>query len=78
MRGPVSLDLTGPNGERWQFDPEAPALTTIRGSAVEFCDVAARRVEPDTTDLVGEGPDADGVLRFVRTYACSAACATID
>ena len=45
MHGPVALDLTGPSGDKWRFDPDAPALTTIRGSAVEFCEVAARRVE---------------------------------
>jgi len=69
MTGPVALDLTGPSGEAWRFDPDAPALSTIRGSAVEFCDVAARRVDPDATDLVGTGPDAAAVLRLVRTYA---------
>lgn len=69
MTGPVALDLTGPNGEQWRFDPDASALTTIRGSAAEFCEVAARRVDPSATDLVGDGPDATAVLRLVRTYA---------
>jgi uncharacterized protein (TIGR03084 family) len=69
MHGPVALELTGPGGDAWRFDPDAPALTTIRGAAVEFCDVAARRVEPAATSLVGEGPDAEAVLRLVRTYA---------
>jgi uncharacterized protein (TIGR03084 family) len=69
LRGPVALDLTGPNGDAWRFDQDTPALTTIRGSAADFCDVAARRVEPDATDLVGDGPDAADVLRLVRTYA---------
>ena len=69
MNGPVALDLIGPNGDPWRFDPDAPALTTIRGSAAEFCEVAARRVDPDATDLVGDGPDAAAVLRLVRTYA---------
>jgi uncharacterized protein (TIGR03084 family) len=69
MNGPVALDLTGPNGEAWRFDPDAPALTTIGGSAAEFCDVAARRIDPDATGLVGTGPDAAAVLRLVRTYA---------
>ena len=69
MHGPVALELIGPNGEDWHFEPDAPARTTIRGSAVEFCDVAARRVEPDATELVGVGPDAATVLRVVRTYA---------
>ncbi|MDQ1449218.1 MAG: hypothetical protein QOC79_2189, partial [Actinomycetota bacterium] len=69
MNGPVALELIGPNGEQWCFDPDRPALTTIRGSAAEFCDVAARRVDPAETDLVATGPDAAGVLRLVRTYA---------
>jgi uncharacterized protein (TIGR03084 family) len=69
MTGPVALDLVGPNGEEWRFDPDEPALTTIRGSAAEFCDVAARRVDAGATGLVGDGPDAAAVLRLVRTYA---------
>ena len=69
MQGPVALDLVGPSGDRWRFDPDAKPLTTIRGSAIEFCDVAARRVDPDETQLVGDGPDADAVLQLVRTYA---------
>jgi uncharacterized protein (TIGR03084 family) len=69
MNGPVALELIGPNGELWPFDPERPALTTIRGSAAEFCDVAARRVDPGETDLVATGPDAADALRLVRTYA---------
>ena len=69
MNGPVALELVGPNGEPWHFGPDAPALTTIRGSAAEFCEVAARRVDPDATDLVGDGPDGAAVLRLVRTYA---------
>jgi uncharacterized protein (TIGR03084 family) len=69
LHGPVALQLTGPDGDEWLFEPDAPALTTIRGSAAEFCEVAARRVEPGETSLVGTGPDADEVLRLVRTYA---------
>jgi uncharacterized protein (TIGR03084 family) len=69
MSGPVALDLTGPSGEPWRFDPGPAAVTTIRGSAVEFCELAARRVDPDETKLVGDGPDVEAVLRLVRTYA---------
>ena len=69
MHGPVALELTGPSGDSWRFDPDVPALTTIRGSAAEFCEVAARRVEAGATDLVGTGPDSEAVLRVVRTYA---------
>ena len=69
MTGPVALDLIGPGGEQWRFDPETPAITTIRGSAVEFCAVAARRVDADATGLSGTGPDTTAVLRLLRTYA---------
>ena len=69
MHGPIALDLTAPNGDAWRFDPDAPALTTISGSAAEFCDVAARRVDAGETALVGDGPDADAALALVRTYA---------
>ncbi|HVN50921.1 MAG TPA: maleylpyruvate isomerase family mycothiol-dependent enzyme [Acidimicrobiales bacterium] len=69
MHGPVALDLRGPGGDRWRFDPDDAAVTVIRGSAVDFCEVAARRVDPAGTDLVGEGPDAAAVLELVRTYA---------
>jgi uncharacterized protein (TIGR03084 family) len=67
--GPVAVDLIGPSGDRWRFDPDEPALTTIRGSAAEFCEVAARRIDPSETNLVGDGPDATAVFRLVRTYA---------
>jgi uncharacterized protein (TIGR03084 family) len=69
LSGPVALDLVGPNGDRWHFAPDAPESTTIRGSASEFCALAARRLTPPETSLVGEGPDAAMVLELVRTYA---------
>ncbi|GIU88119.1 MAG: TIGR03084 family protein [Acidimicrobiia bacterium] len=67
--GPVAFELTGPGGERWAWHPDGPARTTIRGDAFELCRVAARRVDPARTALVGEGPDAAAVLELVRTYA---------
>jgi uncharacterized protein (TIGR03084 family) len=67
--GPVAFELTGPGGERWSWHPDGPARTTITGDAFELCRVAARRVTPDRTALVGEGPDAAAVLELVRTYA---------
>ena len=69
LSGPVAFDLIGPAGESWHFESASPALTTIRGDGVELCRVAARRVEPAATGLVGDGPDADAVLELVRTYA---------
>jgi uncharacterized protein (TIGR03084 family) len=69
MAGPVAFRLVSPTGEAWDFIPEEPAVTTIRGPAAELCAVAARRVEASATSLEGEGPDADHVLALVRTYA---------
>jgi uncharacterized protein (TIGR03084 family) len=69
MSGPVAFRLMSPGGEAWDFVPEEAAVTIIRGPATELCAVAARRIDPATTSLRGEGPDAGDVLALVRTYA---------
>ena len=69
LAGPVAFELRGPDGEAWDFVPDEPAVTTIRGDGVELCLVAARRVAPSATSLRGDGPDTDAVLDLVRTYA---------
>lgn len=69
LSGPVAFQLLSPGGAPWDFVPDDIPLTTIRGKADDLCAVAARRVDAATTSLVGEGPDAEGVLSLVRTYA---------
>jgi uncharacterized protein (TIGR03084 family) len=69
LRGPVAFDLTGPAGQSWSFTPDEPAVTTVSGPGAELCAVAARRVDPASTQLVAQGPDAEAVLELVRTYA---------
>jgi len=69
LRGPVAFELRGPDGREWNFVPDEPAVTTVRGDGVELCLVAARRVAPNETGLSGEGPDVAAVLELVRTYA---------
>jgi uncharacterized protein (TIGR03084 family) len=69
MRGPVAFRLVSPSGERWEFQPDEPAVTTIEGAATELCAVAARRRDPLETSLHGTGPDTANVLDLVRTYA---------
>jgi uncharacterized protein (TIGR03084 family) len=69
LAGPVAFELRGPAGDPWDFAPADTPLTIIHGDGVELCLVAARRVLPGDTTLVGEGPDADAVLELVRTYA---------
>ena len=64
LSGPVAFEL-----DQWTFTPDEPAVTTIRGDGVELCRVAARRIDPAATGLIGDGPDAAAVLELVRTYA---------
>ncbi|MEY2460443.1 MAG: hypothetical protein QOG30_2273 [Acidimicrobiaceae bacterium] len=69
LHGPVAFRLRGPNGEPWDFVPDDDALTTISGDGLGLCLVAARRVDPASTSLTGEGPDVAAVLELIRTYA---------
>jgi uncharacterized protein (TIGR03084 family) len=69
LSGPVALELAGPSGDTWSYRPEGRALTTVNGPAVELCLVAGRRLDPQTTSLRAEGPDARSVLELIRTYA---------
>ena len=69
MAGPVEFELHGPGGAPWHFVPDGEPVTFVRGDGVELCLVAARRVDPADTGLVGDGPDARAVLELVRTYA---------
>jgi uncharacterized protein (TIGR03084 family) len=69
LTGPVAFRLVGPAGDAWDFIPDDEPRTTISGDAYELCQVAGRRVDPATTSLRAEGPDAESVLELVRTYA---------
>ena len=68
MKGAVRFELAGPSGAPWVFGDDG-APTVVRGSGVELCRVASRRVEPSATSLVATGPDGDAVLELVRTWA---------
>jgi uncharacterized protein (TIGR03084 family) len=69
LGGPVAFHLRAPSGAAWDFTPDDPPVTTIRGDGVELCLVAARRLDPEVTSLRGDGPDVAAVLDLVRTYA---------
>lgn len=69
LAGPVAFALRAPSGDTWEFGLDDQPHTVVRGDALELCLVAARRVAPSETALVGEGPDAAAVLELVRTYA---------
>jgi uncharacterized protein (TIGR03084 family) len=64
----VYCELTGRDGKTWRFGP-TDADSVVRGPAGEFCRVGARRLTPDQTRLVAEGPHAADALRILRNYA---------
>jgi uncharacterized protein (TIGR03084 family) len=67
--GPVAFVLDAPDGSTWTFGDPTEAGTRVTGSALDLCTVAGQRARADGTSLRGEGPDADVVLRLVRTFA---------
>lgn len=67
--GPVGFDLVGPHGDAWQFGLEDSPPTVISGTGLDLVRVASQRYTADETDLVGTGPDAEQVLRLVRSWA---------
>ena len=69
LTGPVAVILDAPGGSEWSFGDASGAGTIIRGEALEFCQVAARRMDPARSSLHAQGPDAVAVLELVRTYA---------
>ena len=68
--GEVRFEVTSPVDESvvWPFGPDG-AATVITGPAIEVCLVAGQRVDVENTTLSGTGPDADNVLRTMRTFA---------
>jgi uncharacterized protein (TIGR03084 family) len=64
----VYCELAGPDGETYQYGPP-DADSVVRGSAGDFCRVGARRLSPEQTGLVADGPHAAEALRVLRNYA---------
>ena len=67
--GPVAFDLVAPDGTAWTFGTDDGPLTTVSGPAAELCEVAGQRASAADTSLRGHGPDAEAVLRLMRTFA---------
>jgi len=67
--GPVVFDLTAPDGSTWVFGEPADGATTVTGTALDLCTVAGQRGSAAGTSLRGTGPDAEAVLRLMRTFA---------
>jgi uncharacterized protein (TIGR03084 family) len=66
--GDVFCELDGPDGSVWSFGDPA-AESSIRGPAGEFCRVGARRLRPEDTRLVTDGPSGAAALSVLRNYA---------
>lgn len=64
----VRCELAGPDGQTWVLGP-SDAPNRITGPAGDFCRVGARRLAPEESRLVANGPAADTALRLVRNYA---------
>jgi uncharacterized protein (TIGR03084 family) len=67
--GPVAFELVAPDGSTWSFGADEAPATVVTGSAAELCEVAGQRASAADTGLVAVGPDAEAVLRLVRTFA---------
>jgi len=67
--GGFGLKLRAPDGSTWEFGLDDDPATVVRGDALGFCLVAARRTTPERVDLSATGPDCDRVLDVVRTFA---------
>jgi uncharacterized protein (TIGR03084 family) len=67
--GPVAFVLDAPDGSTWTFGEPDDAATTITGTALDLCTVAGQRASAADTSLTGVGPDAEHVLRLMRTFA---------
>jgi uncharacterized protein (TIGR03084 family) len=66
--GPVRLELTAPNGELWTFGPD-DAPTVVRGSAFDWCSVAAHRDRDGAKKrLDADGPDGQNILEHARAF----------
>lgn len=65
---PVRVELAAPSGELWVFgEPDAPE--TIKGPALDFCQVVTQRRHVVDTDLEISGPAAEEWMRFAQAFA---------
>jgi hypothetical protein len=66
---PVRCEVTEPDGgEVWRFGPP-DAESAITGAAGDFCRVAVRRLDADSSALRASGPYGATAMRLLRTFA---------
>lgn len=63
----VYCELVAPDGTTWRLgSPQADSAIT--GPAGAFCRVGARRMAPEKSGLMTNGPHAEAALRVLRNY----------
>jgi uncharacterized protein (TIGR03084 family) len=71
--GPIGFELVAPDGSTWSFGAEEAVNdergTMVRGTAHDLCTVAGQRADAADTSLTATGPDAEAVLRLMRSFA---------
>jgi uncharacterized protein (TIGR03084 family) len=67
--GEVAFVLAAPDGGTWAIGDPETAATVVRGAAFDLCEVAGQRGSAADRGLTASGPDAEAVLRLVRTFA---------
>jgi len=69
---PVRVELTGPSGERWEWDgaaSEGAASDVVEGSALDFCLVVTQRRHLSDTGLTVQGAVASQWLGIAQAFA---------
>jgi uncharacterized protein (TIGR03084 family) len=65
---PVRVELTGPDGEVWEYGP-ADAANRLTGPALDFCLLVTQRRHRADLSLVATGPVADAWLDVAQAFA---------
>ena len=66
---PVAVELTGPEGEHWEWDADAAPSEHIAGSALDFCLVVTQRRNVADTSLTVQGSLAAEWLAVAQAFA---------
>jgi len=67
--GEIRVELTSPQGQQWEWGPNASGGNLVRGSALDFCLVTAQRRNLADTELSVTGPLAHDWLTIAQLFA---------
>jgi uncharacterized protein (TIGR03084 family) len=65
----VRVLLTGPSGEKWQWEEAGSGLDSVQGPALDFCLVVTQRRNIADTALVVEGESARQWMSIAQAFA---------